>query len=46
MQDPLRYDKIKTKLGKGKKEERRKKRKGVKEKKKEDSRLSEVEIIK
>ena len=46
MQDPLRYDKIKKKLGKGKKEERRKKRKGVKEKMKEDSRLSEVEIIK
>ena len=31
MQVPLRYDKIKTKLGKGKKEERRIKRKGVKE---------------
>ena len=42
---PLRYDKIKTKKI-GKKEEKSK-RKGIKlkKKKKEDSRLSEIEII-
>ena len=43
MHVPLRYDKIKTKTVR--KKEEKNKRKGIKEIKKEDSRLSEIEII-
>ena len=43
MHVPLRYDKIKTKTVR--KKEEKNKRKGIKEIKKEDSRLLEIEII-